>query len=217
MKKLVQTFLWTCTAVLLGQLCIVGLSASKGNFDRETMTQIVALLNGIDIQGERLKQAFVSGRAVPTPTYQDILEAKTNATLELESRGRAVENRNKRLDDRERRLQEEIARFDQRREEFQQELQNKQSGLETDSLNETTKFLSNLSPEQTKTQLLSMLKNGQNADVVAIILGMRADIQKKVLAEFTDKEEADLTKIVSEIRSGGQLKSFFDKAQKDQR
>ena len=218
MKKLASLFLWFCTATLLAQFSIVGLAAWKGNVKRETLTQVIALLNGIDIQGERLKQVLISGRAAPMPTYQDVLEAKTNAALELDRKSGSLDNYQRRLDDSHRKLQEEIKRFDQRRQEFLSELESKKTGIQSENLNETQKILAVLSPEAAKQQLLTMWQNEQKPDVVAIIRGMPADIQKKILAEFTTPEDQlKLAEILREIRNGEPRKSLFDKAQQDQK
>ena len=66
MKKLVGLFLWFCAATVLAQVCILGMAAFKGTVNRQTIAQVIGLLNGIDIQGQRLKQAMVSARNTPT-------------------------------------------------------------------------------------------------------------------------------------------------------
>ncbi|MEQ1827617.1 MAG: hypothetical protein ABL921_16780 [Pirellula sp.] len=210
MKKLVNAFLWFCTATLLAQCAIIGLAAWKGNFKRETMTRVIALLNGIDIQGERLKGAYISSRSVPAPTYEDILIAKSSAALELDDKSKSLDRFQRVLDDRQRKLQDEIDRFDQRRAEFEIELQNRKNGIESDNLKETQKILTVLSPEKAQEQLELMWEKGEKTDVASIIRAMPADIQKKVLAEFNKKET--LSEILSEIRNGDPLKSTLDKA-----
>ena len=99
MKKLVSLFLWFCAATFLAQICILGLAASKGRITRNTIAQVIGLLNGIDIQSERLKQALISVRDTPTPTYDDVVNAKTNAVLQLDSRSGAVEKLRRQLAD----------------------------------------------------------------------------------------------------------------------
>jgi hypothetical protein len=215
MKKLIGMFLWFCAATVIAQACIVGLAFSKGNFTRQTITEIIAKFNGIDIQGKRLETALVNARATPSPTYQDVLDAKTNAALQMDSRSRALDNYQRRLDDSQKNLQEDIKRFDERRAEFNAELDRKRSGIDSESLNETRKLLSALSPEQTKAQLASMLEKGQKSDVVAIVRGMAADVQKKVLAEFTGPDGQErLSEIIEEIRNGEAMKSLIDNAKK---
>jgi hypothetical protein len=217
MKKLIGMFLWFCTATFLAQIAILGLAAWKGNVRRDTASQVIALLNGIDIQGERLKQVLISGRTAPTLTPQEIQDAKISAALELDSKSRALESYQRRLDDSQRKLQDDIKRFDQRREEFNLELKNSRNGVESENLNETQKILAVLSPDAAKKQLVTMMEKDQKADVVAIIRGMPADIQKKILAEFTtDEDQAMLADVLREIRNGEPLKSLIDNALENQ-
>lgn len=217
MKKLVSLFLWFCAASVMAQACIVGLAASKGNFNMDTLTQIIALVNGIDIQGERLKGALVSAKATPSPTYQDILDAKTNASLQMDSKSRALEAFQRRLVDDQLKLQQDIERFDQRRMEFNLELERRKTGLEAGNLDETRKILSALSPEQTKFQLSKMLSSNQKSDVVALIRGMPLEQQKKLFAEFTQPEDQEnLAQVINEVRSGEPMKSLIEGAQKEQ-
>jgi hypothetical protein len=214
MKKLVGLFLWFCAATFVAQLCILGLAAYKGNVNAKTISQVVALLNGMDVQSVRFKEALISSRAMPTPSYQDVLSAKTEALLQQDSRGRALDTYQRRLDDSQRKLEEDIKRFDQRREEFRLAVENKKAGVDTENLGEMQRLLEQLEPEGAKTQLLKMLETGSKADVVAIIRGMSADKQKKVLGEFTQPEDQEkLAEILREIRNGEPLKSLLDNAQ----
>lgn len=213
MKKLVNAFLWFCTATLLAQICIVGLAAFKGNFKRETASQVIALLNGIDIQGIRFKEALVKSRSIPSPSYQDVLEAKTNALLQQDSRGRALDTFQRRLEDGQRQLEEEKKRFDERREEFRVAVESKKAGADAENLGEMQKILELLPPENAKTQLMQMLQDEKKSDVVSILRSMTPDKQKKILAEFTTAEDQEkLAEILREIRNGEPLKSLLDNA-----
>ncbi len=62
-------------------------------------------------------------------------------------------------------------------------------------------MLEQLSPEQAKVQLLSILKDNAMADVVAIIKGMPEDKRKKILAEFVgEKIPPSLPQFLKELR-----------------
>ncbi len=206
MKKLVSLFLWFCAATFLAQVCILGLAASKGRINRNTIAQVIGLLNGIDIQSERLKQALISVRDTPTPTYDDVLNAKTNAVLQLDSRSGAVEKLRRQLGDQLRELQKRTEEFDERRQQFELKMEQIRSGSQLDSLKEIQSILENMAPEEAKKQLLKKLQNAELADVVSIIRGMAPDKQKKILAEFTDTSDVEeLAKVLQEIRRGQPL------------
>jgi len=203
MKKLVGLFLWFCAASLLAQICIIGLAASKGNVSRKTIAQIIGLLNGIDVQAERMKQALISSREAPIPTTQEVLAAKTNAMLQLDSRSRSLDILQRQIADQQRDLEKRTEDFDERRLLFEKKVEQTQSGSLLDRLKENQKLLENMSPESAKKQLALMLEKGELANVVSIIQGFPADKQKKVLAEFTQPvEEEMIAKVLSEIRNG---------------
>ena len=206
MKKLIGLFLWFCAATFLAQVCILGLAAAKGHLSRKTIAQAIGLLNGIDIQGERLKQALISARETPTLAYDDILNAKTNALLQLDSRTRALDNLQRQLGDQQRELQKKAADFDERRQQFELKQEQQRSGRQLDSLKEMQKILENMDPAEAKKQLTMMLEKKELADVVSIIRGFPPDKQKKVLAEFTLLADQEmLADVLREIRRGEPL------------
>ena len=206
MKKLVGLFLWFCAATFLAQLCILGLAASKGNVSRQTIAQVIGLLNGIDIQGERLKQALISARDTPTPSYQEILVAKSNALLQLDYRSRVLDNFKRQLDDQQRELQKKAEDFDERRKQYELQQEKLRAGSQLDNLKEIQTILENMAPEEAKKQLIKKLINGELADVVSIIRGMEPGKQKNILAEFTNPSDVEeLAKVLQEIRRGQPL------------
>lgn len=209
MKKLVGLFLWFCAATFLAQVCILGLAASKGNVSRQTIAQVIGLLNGIDIQGERLKQALISARDTPTPSYQEILVAKSNALLQLDYRSRVLDNFKRQIDDQQRELQKKIEDFDERRKQYELQQEKERAGSQLDSLKEIQTILESMAPEEAKKQLIKKLGKGELADVVSIIRGLSPDKKKKILAEFTQQSDVeDLAKVLEEIRRGQPLPTF---------
>lgn len=201
-RKLVDAFLWFCVASILAQLAILTVAAARGNLNDKTMTRVLAALNGVDIQGERLRNILVSAKETPVPTYEDVLNAKVKSSLELDSRQEALDRLQRQISDRERLLRDEINRFELRRKDFQQELDRIKKGVQSENLNEIRKIIENLSPDQAKAQLLLMLKNNQKGDVVSIIKALPPDKQKKLLAEFTSQEDQQqLSEIIHELKN----------------
>ena len=201
MKKLVGLFLWFCAATFLAQVCILGLAASKGNVSRQSIAQVIGLLNGIDIQGERLKQALIGARDTPTPSYQEILVAKSNALLQLDYRSRVLDNFKRQLDDQQRELQKKAEDFDQRRQQFELQQEKQRAGSKVDNLKEVQTILESMAPEEAKKQLIMKLEKGELADVVSIIRALPPDKKKKILAEFTSPD--DHKKIYDVLREIG--------------
>ena len=214
MKKLVGLFLWFCAATVLAQVCILGMAAFKGTVNRHTIAQVIGLLNGIDIQGQRLKQAIISARNTPTPTLEEIRDAKVSAELQLSSRERSLDRQQSQLLDQQRELQKKIADFDERRQQFDTKLEKIRSGSQMDNLKEVQKILENMAPEESKKQLALMLKNKEISDVVSILQGFPPDKQKKVLAEFIEPADVELiSEVLQQIRKT-EIVSEADKAPK---
>jgi hypothetical protein len=215
-KKLSGLFLWFCAATCFAQLCILGIAAGRGNLNSKTMARVLAALNGVDIQGEKLKNVLVSAREAPTPTYDDVLKSKVKASLELDSRQESLDRFQRQIADKERLLKEEIVRFEARRNDFNLELDRLKKGASKDSMSETNKIMENLSPEQAKSQLFLMMKNNEKGEVVSIIRTMPADKQKKLLAEFnTDEDQARLNEILKELRNNAPLDRSIENARAD--
>jgi hypothetical protein len=212
-RKLVDAFLWFCVASILAQLAILTVAAARGNLNDKTMTRVLAALNGVDIQGERLRNILVSAKEAPVPTYEDVLNAKVKSSLELDSRQEALDRLQRQVSDRERMLRDEINRFELRRKDFQQELDRIKNGVQSENLNEIRKIIENLAPDQAKAQLLLMLKNNQKGDVVSIIKALPPDKQKKLLAEFTsEQDQQQLSEIISELKNTTSIDQTIEKA-----
>jgi len=213
-RRIVDLFLWFCVASILAQLAVLTVAAVKGNIYDKTMARVLAALNGVDIQGERLQRILIKSREVPVPTYEDVLDAKVKSSLELDSRQEALDRLQRQITDRERSLREEINRFETNRKDFQQELDRIRKSTQGESLSEIRKILENLAPEQAKEQVLLMLKNNQKKDVVLIIKALPPDKQKKLLAEFTNQpDQQQLNEILQELKNTAPIDQAVDKAE----
>lgn len=204
MSKLIQFFLWTCTAMFLGLLAIVAMATVKGNFDRSTLVKIVALLSGIDIQGDKLAAAIQSGKEAPVPTYDEVLDAKVKAILQSDSRSAALDRYKKELDDRAKRLQEDSERHNKLVAEFQKAQAQAKEAKQTESQQQIREILEALDPAAAKQQLIAMLEKEQKAEVISIMKAMDADKLKKILAEFSDlADQQKISDVLEEIRLRG--------------
>lgn len=204
MSKLIQFFLWTCTAMFLGLLGILTMATVRGNFDRETLVKIVALLSGIDIQGDKLAAAIQSGKEAPVPTYDEVLDAKVKAILQSDSRSAALDHYKKELDDRAKRLQEDSERHNKLVAEFQKAEAQAKEAKQTESQQQIREILEALDPAAAKQQLIAMLEKEQKAEVISIMKAMDADKLKKILAEFSDlADQQKISDVLEEIRLRG--------------
>jgi len=201
-KKLTSAFLWFCAATLVAQGCIILLSYMRGNFTGGSFTQMVALMNGIDIPGDRLKNALTAARDLPVPTREEILTAKNESSLELDSREKSLERWQRQLIAEQSRLDTEDGRLSIRVVDFEAEVKRFKEGREAESLSDVQKILELLAPEQAKDQILRMMVDDALEDVLVIIKAMPEDKRKKILAEFsTEPELLKLAEILKQLRS----------------
>ncbi len=212
MKKLVGLFLWTCAATILAQACILALSYFRGNIDKHTMTKVIALLNGIDIQGELLRKQLVSTNDVPVPSLEEISEKRAMASLELASRESALIRMKEAIDSKLADLDNKVNRFEARRLEFFNELEKMRKGTLDEGLSEVGRMLEVMAPDQAKSMILTMKKKGSMRDVVTILKAMPDEKRKKISAEFTKEEESELSDILAELRKGDPAASLINQA-----
>jgi hypothetical protein len=192
---------WFCAATMIAQACILGLSFLRGNLSKKSLVQIVALLNGIDIPGEKLKNAIAAGQEVPVPTREEILNARMESDLAFKSREESLKRFQVQLQVEQARLEAENAKLVQLRKEHEAVVAQFQSGRLDQTLKDVQDLLGIVPPEQAKRQILTMMNDGAIRDVVAIIKGMDEAVRKKILAEFTgDDDSAKLAEILKELR-----------------
>jgi hypothetical protein len=204
MKKLISAFLWTCTALLLGQVAILTMAAAKGHFNKDTVTYIVALLSGIDIKSQQIGAAIRDAKAAPVPTAEQVLQAKIALSLDTDSKMASLNRLEREVQERARALDKERQRLDALVADYKREVQTNKESAETESLRKVSELIQALDPAEAKVQLTKMLEREKKDDVISILTGLDADKQKKILAEFTEeKDREDLAKILEEIRERG--------------
>lgn len=204
MKKLIKAFLWTCTALLLGQVAILTMAAARGHFNKDTVTYIVALLSGIDIKSQQIGAAIRDAKAAPVPSTEQVLQAKIALSLDTDSKMASLSRLELEVQERARALDKEKERLDALVADYKREVQMNNESAETESLRKVSELIQALDPAEAKVQLTKMLEREKKDDVISILTGLDADKQKKILAEFTEeKDREDLAKILEGIRERG--------------
>ncbi|XZE18671.1 hypothetical protein SH449x_003971 [Pirellulaceae bacterium SH449] len=204
MQKILQAFLWLCTALLLGQFAILTMASAKGHFNKDTVTYIVALLSGIDIKSQRIGAAIRDAKAAPVPTEEQVLEANSKLSLDTDNKMASLIRLERDLQERARMLDKEKERLDGLVAEYKRAVKENEETTESESLRKVSEIIQALDPSEAKVQLTKMLERDKKDDVISILTGMDAEKQKKILAEFTDdKDREDLAKILEEIRARG--------------
>ncbi len=213
MKMLAKLFVAFCVGTVLAQVVILALAGARGNLRKETLLKGIALINGVDISGERLKKMLADAKLAPNPTYEDVEAERARQSMSLDMRERSVVQYKRQVEEllSEHRLV--IADFDRRKNEFYRFLETAEKDVDSESLKEVQRTLEILSPDQAKEQLKKFLLADQINDVVAIVKGMPLDKRKKVLGEFTTEEEiAQLNIILTKLRQGDPKATLINQA-----
>jgi hypothetical protein len=215
MRIIGTTIIWFCVATVLAQMAILAMGFWKGNLTQDHVTQTIALLNGIDISGQRLQKAIAQGKEVPVPSREEVVNARAAKIKELDDRSMALQRERSQLDELRKTLETEKKLFDDRRLAFEGKLNDLSKGLQDTSLGEVQRTLEALPPDQSKDQLLRMWKNGQNKDVVSILKGMPIDKRKKVMGEFEGEEQRlVLNEMLSMFLDGEPTASLIEEGRK---
>lgn len=215
MKKLISLFLWFCAATVLAQGCIVLLSYLRGNLRPDSFTQIMAIFNGIDVQGEQVRSLLVSAQTPVPPSAEEIRDERSLRGLELDAREDALKRLREQLESQQRELDVQIQRFDQRRIEFEQRLASLSTGTEEEGIRGVQSYLQELPPDQAKSQILALLAKDRREDVVTILKGLNPAKRKKILGEFSADDADKMAEILEEVFSGGRSKAIIDDARNE--
>jgi len=191
MGLLVRLFSACCVATVIAQSIILGMMALKGNLRPETLTQALAVINGIDVTGEQVERAFQNARDIPVPSHEEILRERARMSVELQNQQNAIQREKESASQLLSELMSRTSEFDRRRQEFFTKVDQMEQKLVEESLQQVQRTIEELSPEQAKDQLVRMLAVDRLDDVVAIIKVMDPAKRKKVLGEFADREDTD--------------------------
>ncbi|MEM1068779.1 MAG: hypothetical protein AAGI63_07780 [Planctomycetota bacterium] len=211
--KLISAFAAFCVATVLTQMILLAYFVVQGNLNGDTSTQIIALLNGIDISGNRLQQVLRASEDREQPDFDEILEARKLKSYDMDMRLRSQKMFREDLSTMLAELTKERTRFDERLVSFQQELDEIRQGAQKAGLQDVQRTIQSLDAEQAKQQLLIMYEDERIDEVVTIVQAMSTDKRKDILAEFTSKDEADkLAEILRRIGQGMPTTTLIDEA-----
>ncbi|QDS95456.1 hypothetical protein FF011L_42520 [Roseimaritima multifibrata] len=215
MGLVIRLFAGICIATIVTQGIVLGVCAGRGTLNAGSITQIVALLNGIDITGDRLRMIVEQSESTERPTYDQILMARTREGLDMDLRLDSQKRYSKELEDKFAELKRDQKLFDERREEFFAKLDEVRKGVMDDGMQELTETLQALDTEQAKIQLVRMIEDNRIEDVVSIIQATPIDKRSDILAEFVSQpEEEMLADILRMIGDGEPAKSLIDRSGK---
>lgn len=213
MNMLLRAFGAFCIGTIITQMIMVGYFAWRGTLSGDSLTKVIALVNGIDITGDRLVSILNKTNVSEQPTFQEILASRRMASLDMDLRIRSQSVADDELTELFANFRESEGRFDQRREAFDRKLEEDYQGAVQAGLKDVQRTLQSLAADQAKDQLMKIYDDEKIDDVVNIIQGIPVDKRKEILAEFTTPDEADkLHKILQRIGEGLPTTQLIDKA-----
>ena len=177
--KLFSVFVAFCVATVLTQIILFGYFLTRGVVNGETMTKVVALLNGIDISGNRLQQILRQSEDREQPDFDDILEARKMESYDMDLRLRSEKEFSDDLSVKLAELTDERERLDERLDAFQRELEEIREGAQKQGLQDVQRTLQSLDAAQAKEQLLIMYDDERIDDVVTIVQAMSTEKTKR--------------------------------------
>jgi CRISPR/Cas system CSM-associated protein Csm2 small subunit len=214
MKMLLKLCTAFCAATVIAQLIILAMMAIKGNLNSTTLTQALAIINGIDVTGDQIERVFQNASEIPVPSHEEILIERARMSVELQNQQNAIQKEKESVSQLLAELVSRNAEFDRRRQEFFAKVDQMENKLVEESLQRVQMTLEELSAEQAKDQLIRMLAAERMDDVVTIIKVMDPAKRKKVLGEFADREDTDkLHEMLMRMLAGEPMASTL----KDQR
>lgn len=215
MGFIIRMFSALCVATVIALLIILGIMAAKGNLHKETLTQALALINGIDVTGANLEKVVKTTSEQPAPTYDEVLKQRALMSQELQLRQDALTRESEELKKSWEAFKLERATFDKRREEFFAKVDEIEKKHIDESLQQVERTIEELAPDQAKEQLIQMLAIDRMDDVVAIIKVMSPAKRKKILGEFADQADSDkLHKVLMRMLEGEPVSSLISTTRK---
>ncbi len=213
MSKLISAFAAFCVATVVTQLILFGYVLFRGDLNGDTMTKIIALVNGIDITGNRLQQILRQSEDREQPNFDEILEARKLDSYDMEVRLQSQQAFREEVSTELAELRTERDRFDERLASFRRELEGIREGAQKKGLQDVQRTLQALDAGQAKEQLLMMYDDKRIDDVVTIIQAMPSGTRKDILAEFVSKDEPEkLADILRRIGEGMPTTSLINQA-----
>lgn len=211
--KLIKTFGAICIGTVVTQIILIGYFLSRGTLNSDGMTKIVALLNGIDISGDKLVRIMNRVDSSEQPDFNEILQNRTMQSLDMDLRLRSQKMYDDELTRKSAELQLAQERFDKRREAFERKLDEVKLGAQEEGMKELIRTMQALESGQAKEQLMKIYDAQRIDDVVNIIQGIPIDKRKDIMAEFdTPAEQEIMHEIMMRIADGLPTTQLIDQA-----
>lgn len=213
MAPLIRGLALLCIATCITQALLLAFYAARGTLTPETGTKVIALVNGIDITGERLRRILQESDDGVQPDFDQVLEARRLAGLDMDLRLRSQNRYRGELAEMLAKLINERDRFDERRDAFERNLNELEQGAIDEGIARVQRLMQELEADKAKDMLIRWFDDERIDDVVKIVQAIPSDKRKDILAEFESDDENDmLYQIIRRIGDGLPVTSLIDQA-----
>lgn len=210
-SKLLGAFGAFCVATVIAQMILFTYFLTRGSLNGDTATKVVALLNGIDITGNRLQQIMRASEDREQPDFDDILEARKMESFDMDVRLRSQKEYRDELATMLAEIKEEGAQLDERVANFRAEIDEIDKSAQKKGIQDVQRTLESLDPAQAKEQLLLMYDDQRVDEVVTIVKAMSSEKRSNILGEFVGEKDAEkLAEILRRIGEGMPTTSLID-------
>ncbi|MEM9646815.1 MAG: hypothetical protein AAF989_17625, partial [Planctomycetota bacterium] len=129
-KSLLRAFSYFSVGTVITLMILLVYFAIAGQANYETGVKVVALLNGIDISGNRLQKVIRDAEDREQPDFEEILEARRREGMNMDLRLRSQREARDDLSEKVAYLVEETGVLDNRLKAFNDEVERVQAGAE---------------------------------------------------------------------------------------
>lgn len=206
---LVNLFVALAVGTFVTVVVLLAMLWWKGALGDERLLAMLAALQGIERAPAETRAASGTSVDAEQPSYEQVMQARLQASLDLDLRESAIDKALGDLRSIEEQIKAESVRIDHWTKDFDARLSKLETAATDAALLELQRTLEAIAPKQAKDQIMRMLDQPATAndhpmqDIVTIMKAMPLDKRRKILAEFKTPEEADkMGEILREIRIG---------------
>ena len=217
LRGLSALFIYFCIATILAQAIIVGVLWHLGRLDRDRLSQMVALAQGIDLLAlaERSEPNLIIESSEQV-SHAAIEEARALRLRGMELRLLALQKGSDRVRLEQEQLTDERAVVTRLRDELIAQLTEREDAVVVAGMQDVRRLWEKIRPLQAKELILQMVDSGEMETVVQMFKDMSISKKARIAGEFkTPEERTQLERILQNIIDGEPESSLISKTRDD--
>lgn len=208
---------YVAIATLLAELIGVGFLLSRGQLTEEKVSQLVAVVQGIELPKPDTPQPKSTAKSTTRQiSPDDVARARALKTRDLELREQSLENSLATLKFEQAKLLDEKDRYEVIKTAFEAQLKDLREGAIASNQENARLILENITPKQAKEQILKMIEKQELDQVVTLLSLMPINKRAAIFKTFKSEEESQqLATILKTIREGVPEVPLIDQTKKE--